>query len=144
MNENGFTLLELLIVVAIIGILAAIAIPGLITAKENATRKATMADLRNYGTALNAYYVSYDQYPDTSDIDVVYDSLVPLQVTTIRKKDSWGNPFHYSTDVGTHYTVESYGKDNVDGLDWDPNDPRDKYADFNLDIIYTDGNFHHP
>ena len=50
-GQKGFTLIELLIVVAIIGIIAAILIPNLLDALQKAKQKATVADVRNIGTA---------------------------------------------------------------------------------------------
>src|SRR3989442_5275183 len=55
MNRKGFTLIELLIVVVIIGILAAIAIPKFANTKEKAYLASMKSDLRNLGTAEEAY-----------------------------------------------------------------------------------------
>ena len=56
-NEKGFTLIELMIVIAIIGILAAIAIPQFSAYRQRSYNSAANADLRNAATAQEAYYV---------------------------------------------------------------------------------------
>ena len=62
-NQKGFTLIELLIVVAIIGILAAIAIPQFASYRQKAYNSAAQSDLKNFKTAMEAYYADNQQYP---------------------------------------------------------------------------------
>ncbi len=61
---KGFTLIELLIVVAIIGILAAIAVPNFLNAQIRAKVARAYADEKSIGTALEAYRLDQNAYPD--------------------------------------------------------------------------------
>jgi len=60
---KGFTLVELMIVVAIIGILAAIAIPQFAAYRTRSYNTAASADIRNLKTSLEAYFADQQQYP---------------------------------------------------------------------------------
>ncbi len=64
-NRKGFTLIELLIVVAIIGILAAIAIPQFTAYRAKAYNSAAQSDMKNFKTAMEAFFSDNQQYPTT-------------------------------------------------------------------------------
>lgn len=63
MRKKAFTLIELLIVVAIIAILAAIAVPNFLEAQTRSKVSRVKADQRSMATALEAYAVDYNSYP---------------------------------------------------------------------------------
>ena len=63
-NQKGFTLIELMIVIAIIGILAAIAIPQFSSYRAKAYNSAAVSDARNMRTDLEAYYAEWEMYPN--------------------------------------------------------------------------------
>ncbi len=58
-NEKGFTLIELMIVIAIIGILAAIAIPNFISYRRRAYNSSANADIKNIYTSAQAYFTDH-------------------------------------------------------------------------------------
>ena len=62
-NQKGFTLIELMIVVAIIGILAAIAIPQFASYRAKAQNSAALSDARNLRTDLEGFYSEWQLYP---------------------------------------------------------------------------------
>lgn len=67
--RRAFTLIELLIVVAIIAILAAIAVPNFLEAQVRSKVSRAKADMRTLATATEAYAVDYNKYPIPSDED---------------------------------------------------------------------------
>ncbi|MGH8875212.1 MAG: type IV pilin protein, partial [Acidimicrobiia bacterium] len=75
-NEEGFTLIELMVVVLIIAILIAIAIPTFLGARERAQDRAAQSDLRNALAAEKVYYVDEEAYTATpADLTAIEPSL---------------------------------------------------------------------
>jgi prepilin-type N-terminal cleavage/methylation domain-containing protein len=88
LNRKGFTLIELLIVVVIIGILAAIAIPKFSQTKEKAYVASMKSDLRNLGTAEEAYFADNLAYfggtaSNVGGAPVEVESYVPSAGVTV-------------------------------------------------------------
>ena len=63
-NQKGFTLIELMIVIAIIGILAAVAIPQFASYRAKGYNSQSLSDIRNLATDLESYYSSNAEYPN--------------------------------------------------------------------------------
>lgn len=80
-KTDAFTLIELLIVVAIIAILAAIAVPNFLEAQVRSKAARARADMRSIATALEAYRVSENNYPQNPDPTKSF-YVTPKQLTT--------------------------------------------------------------
>jgi general secretion pathway protein G len=119
-KKNGFSLVELMIVLVIIGILAAIAIPNMLDAKTRAQQRATVAEIRNWGMALSAYMAEVGVVPPGIGgpvaVSTIHNQLVPYAVSALHDQDSWKNDMWYmasNSTSGTNYTVASGGRDGV-------------------------------
>jgi prepilin-type N-terminal cleavage/methylation domain-containing protein len=80
-SPRAFTLIELLIVVAIIAILAAIAVPNFLEAQTRAKVSRAKADMRSITTAIESYRVDNNKYPQGTDNPTLYDEKIVAFLT---------------------------------------------------------------
>ena len=123
LRQRGFTLIEIMVVVVIIGLLAALVAPSLIGNIDRAAVNRARADIRSIETALNLYRLDNFRYPST---DLGLEALVsnPGEVAAPNWKaylrslpsDPWNHPYHYAYPGRQgEFDVFSYGADGVQG-----------------------------
>ncbi|MCB1058321.1 MAG: prepilin-type N-terminal cleavage/methylation domain-containing protein [Acidobacteria bacterium] len=89
-GERGFTLLEMIIVVTMIGILATLAIPALIHSPRRAQEAVLKTNLRTIRDVINQFYADKGQYPTSLEalVDEGYLRTVPIDPIT-KTSDTW-------------------------------------------------------
>lgn len=128
-SRAGFTMIELLLVLAILAILAAIVIPKLAGRSEQARVTAAQTEISNLETALDSYEVDTGSYPDSS-MGLQALMVKPANVDNWRgpymtkdiPADPWGHPYVYEypgKHVEGRYDLYSWGPDGRAGTDDD-------------------------
>jgi general secretion pathway protein G len=165
-RRAAFPLRSALIVMAIIGVLAAITVPNLFTALNRSKQKRTMADMRSVAMATEAFGVDNSKYPaiEGNRLSALAKQIQPVYIKVVPEVDGWGHPMRYyswqdankeadkrdkesggfgfdESMRGLHYAFVSAGRDGV----FEHEHPRDyrhgTRADFDNDVVFQDGIF---
>lgn len=126
-RQGGFTLIEIMVVVVIIGVLGAMVIPQFMSRPDQAKVTAARTDIQALGTALEMYRLDNFSYPSTQQ---GLEALVKKPSGTPPAKnwnprgylknlpeDPWGTPYQYVSPgtAGAPFDLYSYGADGVVG-----------------------------
>lgn len=121
----GFTLIEILVVMAIIGMLAVMVAPNIFNQQAGAQRDAALSQISALEAALDTYRLDVGQYPDSLEGLVENDSgRAAWNGPYLRREvplDPWGNEYVYDSD-GRGFTLVSYGPDGERGGEGDDAD----------------------
>jgi general secretion pathway protein G len=121
--EQGFTLLEIMIVVVIIGLLAAVVAPTFMDQIDTASVNRARSDIRNIETALNLYRLDNFRYPSTTEgLEALVTNPGEAAAPNWRQGleripvDPWDQPYQYASP-GQHgdFDVFTYGADRQEG-----------------------------
>ena len=125
-RKRGFTLIEIMVVVVIIGLLSALVGPKLLGQSDEAKRKTTHTQIAQLEQVLGLYYLDNGFYPTTQQglQALVSAPTTPPEPINYKKggymkktaKDAWGREFIY-TQPGEHgdFDIISYGADGQEG-----------------------------
>ena len=117
--RSGFTLVELLLVVAILGVLAGIVVVNVAGKGEGARIQATRQSIANISTAVNLFEVANNGFPDSLDQLTVSDGNNPPLLKKDQLNDAWGTQFQYKKTDKYMFEIRSAGPDRVMGSDDD-------------------------
>ena len=157
-HSQGFSLIELLIVIAIIGIIASMLIPNMLDAMQKTKQKRTMADMRITGGAMFSWLTDqvgaaaagqastqinladYGGLKTVADLNTI---LVPQYLQDIPIKDGWKSTYDYYLNTSNPHSrhvmaIRSRGRNAVPEANtysvtgFDP-------TDYDQDVVWADG-----
>jgi general secretion pathway protein G len=108
---RGMTLIEIMVVITIIGLIAAAVTVAVIPQLQKAQVDRTVLDIKSIESSLKLYYARKGNYPDTA---TGLKGLVDMQILEKMPQDAWNHDYIYVLERGKPI-VTSYGRDGVPG-----------------------------
>jgi general secretion pathway protein G len=111
-RDRGFSLVEIMIVIVIIGLMAGLVTYATAGYLERAKRQRARSDIATYSGAVDSYYLAKGRYPNNQEGLKV---LVP-EFIKVLQNDPWGNSYQYvQPGRGGPYDIMSFGADGREG-----------------------------
>ena len=123
-REAGFTLIEIMVVILILGLLASLVTYKLITAGDRGYVGAAKTQIKSLEAAVRTFRIDNGRYPSTSEGLAVLIPPPPAELPRYDPEgymdripvDPWSHPYVYRSD-GHDFEIVSYGRDGVEGGD---------------------------
>lgn len=124
--KKAFSLMELLVVIVILGLLAAVVLPNLTGKSEEAKRKLTCVQMKNLIESLKMFKIDNGRYPSTDEsLKALTTNPAPEVLLSYSRngyledkkipKDSWNNDYIYIYNDETGLDIISFGSDKKEG-----------------------------
>jgi general secretion pathway protein G len=124
-RQGGFTLIEIMVVVVILGILAALVVPNILGNVDEARATAAVQDIRAIESALDMFRLDNFRYPTTEEgLEALVSQPIDPNIRNWRQggylkklpKDPWGNPYQYESPGSRgEIDIYTYGADGQPG-----------------------------
>lgn len=114
-NDSGFTLVELMVVISIIAVLAAIVGYNVLGSVDEGNVAAAKAQIKQFETSLVAYKIRFKKFPESLDGLVNPPSGDPIMTSKSIPLDPWNNPYQYQLEGSRKYVIISLGADGAPG-----------------------------
>lgn len=116
-GSRGFSLMELMVVIAILGILSTVVVTNVLPMLAKGKTSATQASIKAIESSLVTYYTIHGRLPESLDVltqeDPEYANEVYIKADELT--DGWNNPFEYRPKGGRKYEILSLGADGMPG-----------------------------
>ncbi|MFT4514178.1 MAG: general secretion pathway protein G [Planctomycetota bacterium] len=116
--QRGFTLVEIMVVIVILGLLATLVVPNIMGASDEAKETKAKTDCKLIADAVRMYYSKSGRLPDTLD-ELLMDERGRGELTEL-PADPWDTPYELlKGDIARSFEIVSYGPDGSEGTEDD-------------------------